>query len=50
MNNITALRKAILKNKEVTPQQLHDLGTWLQLLALLKAGAKAKKMAKRKKK
>ena len=43
MNKLTALRKAILKNKEVTPEQLYDLGTWFMYLSVLKANKKAKK-------
>lgn len=47
-NNLTALRKAILKNKEVTPEGLYDLSQWLVYLAALKAGQKAKSLKKKK--
>ena len=45
MNTLTELRKAILKNKDITPKHLEDLGVWLLLVADLKA-----KKAKKKKK
>ena len=46
MKNLTELRKAILKNKDITPEQLYDLGTWFMYLSVLKANKKAKKKKK----